>query len=1033
MKSNPLSRILTHAACLAAGVFWASANADDIDLYSSPISASDLPNVIILLDNSANWSATLTAPNCYYKEGGVATTVGPKATAPNKEQGTKMGVEKCALYNVVDALPTTDTGAAMFNIGIMLFNESPASNAGGYPRIAMQPLTATFKSTLKAAIKNLSISADKGNNAAFGEALYETYLYLKSAAPYMGTAGNEWDTTATVGGSRTGNYLPPSPNSCGKNHVIFIANGAPGENTDADVLALLRNVSADTTQITFPTSYVSNSDQANWSDELARFMYNKADVSTKDLQQSIQVHAVAVTGATSDGLYPNFMDSIARQGGTASALRAQDADSLTAELLKIFAEIQSVSGVFASASLPISVNARGTYLNQIFMGTFLPAQGALPRWDGNLKQYQFVYNQALNTLALADRNGVPAVDSSSGFIKATATSFWTHDSKFWTNQPLGSPASISDLPDGNVIPKGAAAQILRDNFMHSQAARKVYTCVTCSPGTDLTSSSTYLFEDANTLITTTMLGLTATDAAQRTAIINWARGENNAPATITSGTTTFPNPGYEKPGVDDNGVVASIRPSVHGDVLHSRPVAINYSGTTGVVAFYGSNDGFLHAVNGAQTGADAGKTLWSFAPAEHFNKFKRVRDGYPLVNFPGVPASAPRGYFVDGPISSYVQYDTSGILTKAWIFVAMRRGGRFLYAFDVTDPTKPIFKWKISAATTGFSRLGQTWSEAKVTRIKGVSEPVIVMGGGYDNLGEDTATPSAIPVMGNVVYVLKAFTGELLRAFTLPATGRAIPADVTLVDSDFDTYVDRAYAVDLGGAIYRIDFEPNSNTGPTDWTLTTLATLGASGGKKFFFSPDVVVTNQYTAVLVGSGDREKPLLNATTEYFYTVLDKTVGKTMTMPFTPIVFTDLKDIASFNISSDAGCYLPMSTAGEKVVNSPLTVGGITHFSTNKPIPPSPNACNSNLGQAQEYNFPLVCQAPEVITLNGGGLPPSPVAGTVTVKYIDENGVESERQVNFCIGCGDNKSAIEGGNVKFTVAPRRKRIYAFPENAQ
>ncbi len=43
-----------------------------------------------------------------------------------------------------------------------------------------------------------------------------------------------------------------------------------------------------------------------------------------------------------------------------------------------------------------------------------------------------------------------------------------------------------------------------------------------------------------------------------------------------------------------------MRPSAHGDVVHSRPIAINFGTDAApkVVVFYGGNDGVLRAVNG---------------------------------------------------------------------------------------------------------------------------------------------------------------------------------------------------------------------------------------------------------------------------------------------------------------------------------------------------------------------------------------------------------------------------------------------------
>ena len=47
--------------------------------------------------------------------------------------------------------------------------------------------------------------------------------------------------------------------------------------------------------------------------------------------------------------------------------------------------------MFAAASLPVSANTQGTYLNQVFIGMFRPESSGFQRWVGNLKQYQFIF------------------------------------------------------------------------------------------------------------------------------------------------------------------------------------------------------------------------------------------------------------------------------------------------------------------------------------------------------------------------------------------------------------------------------------------------------------------------------------------------------------------------------------------------------------------------------------------------------------------------------------------------------------------
>jgi type IV pilus assembly protein PilY1 len=180
----------------------------------------------------------------------------------------------------------------------------------------------------------------------------------------------------------------------------------------------------------------------------------------------------------------------------------------------------------------------------------------------------------------------------------------------------------------------------------------------------------------------------------------------------------------------------------------------------------------------------------------------------------------------------------------------MRRGGRFLYAFDVTDPSAPKMLWRKS--NSSISVLGQTWSDPRVATVLGYSNPVLVMGAGYDPTAED-ASPPGTATMGNAVVVLDALDGSLVKTL---ATDRPVPAGVALLDSDFDGYTDRAYAVDAGANVYRIDFETaGGGTSSGAWTIAKFAALNAAG-RKFFYAPDVVQTKLFTAVLVGSGDRE---------------------------------------------------------------------------------------------------------------------------------------------------------------------------------
>jgi type IV pilus assembly protein PilY1 len=228
-------------------------------------------------------------------------------------------------------------------------------------------------------------------------------------------------------------------------------------------------------------------------------------------------------------------------------------------------------------------------------------------------------------------------------------------------------------------------------------------------------------------------GPTATDELK--LLVNWIRGQDNA-----GGATLSPlniggapcNPAVAPctwvSGEQGPGWTTTVRASMQGDVLHARPVVLNYSTAQGHAVdgphiFYGSNDGFLRAVKGGQAVGD-GVELWSFIPPEFFSKFRRLRYQDPVWLNPGtdpalVPLAQTKDYFFDGPIGAWE--DSTTTPPAKWIFVGARRGGRVLYAFDVTNPTAPVLKWKKTQAD--LPSLGQTWSLPVAFKLAGATDP----------------------------------------------------------------------------------------------------------------------------------------------------------------------------------------------------------------------------------------------------------------------------------------------------------------------
>jgi len=128
-----------------------TALADDTEIFSGRPSVTGIaPNVLIVLDNSANWSASF-------------------------DSGTKFSSEMATISALVGTLNTD------VNVGVMMFGETgPGSSApiSTYIRYAIRNMTGGNKSALQNMITGLTINGDKSNNAPYGFALYEAFKYF---------------------------------------------------------------------------------------------------------------------------------------------------------------------------------------------------------------------------------------------------------------------------------------------------------------------------------------------------------------------------------------------------------------------------------------------------------------------------------------------------------------------------------------------------------------------------------------------------------------------------------------------------------------------------------------------------------------------------------------------------------------------------------------------------------------------------------------------------------------------------------------
>ena len=1009
-----------------------SVRADDTDIFNQPPGATmPAPNILFILDNTANWS---------------------RAAQKWVGSDTAGDAEILAIKNFVAGL------AKPANVGLMEF--TTAGRTGGYVRYGVRDMTVAANNTaLQSILSGISVNSpsEKVNQSSGGIAntLYEAWLYLNGSASWAGMdasadySGNTGLTPAGKsltggfayrGSSTNSAYNSPIGTNCAKTYIIFIGNNGPAASpavpapTDPSVRTLLDK------------SYTSTPDiQSAW----ARFLHLRPDLvpgSVAAANGSVTTYTIDAYNAQQNTDYTNVLKNMAQQGGGKYYRAGSDTD-LQNSLQNILAQIQAVNSVFASASLPVSVSVRGTYLNQVYLGVFRPDANSQPNWVGNLKQYKLGADTSVTppSLFLTDSLGTAAENPTTGFVNPSAVSFWTQASSFWdplyyvNSQGVG---GSSDSPDGDLVEKGGVAQYIRTTFATSQSTRNIYTCTGICGSGSLLSDTPF----RTTPINTTPNGVShttnplATTLAEHQAIINWVRGGNVNQDDPTPRLPTDTNPAVAS---------SSIRGFAHGDVLHARPAVINYGRTTDdIMVYYGSNDGILHAVKGGQTLANGngnGNELWGFIAPEHFSQFKRMRDHTPTIS-----ATNPKPYFMDGSPTAYTYSSANdGKIDytrgdKAYLFIPMRRGGRLIYALDVSNPSAPKFLWKRSNADTGFGELGQSWSDMRVAKLRYQTNPVLIFGLGYDAVANDP-TIQGTATMGRGVIVLDATTGNPIWQAGPAPTGAtynktvsgmtyAIPAALGLYDSDRDGYIDRIYAADTGANVWRINV---NDANPANWTANQLASLGSTGAnaRKFLFQPDIIPAdpiNNFDSLLLGSGDREHPFDTAIQNRYYMIRDDH-GLTATR-LTPITegtagsttgvagqlydaSLDLVQVgtpeqiaaAKAALSTASGWYVTLAS-GEKVVGGSTTLAGTVFFGTNTPTPVADNACVGNLGRARIYGLNYLNAGAAIdqnkngmlsvversFTRAGGGYPPTPVPISVRIDGRTYQGVISGTQV-------------------------------------
>ena len=952
-----LNKIL---ASLISLTLSASAFAEDIELYvNHDVDVEEKPRVLLIFDTSGSMAfSSSNGNNCGYNN---------FLGLYNLCVDSRLAAAQFAMNKVVS--DNEDT----IDFGLMRFK----STTGGYIVNGVGSDSSVVRNSIAA------LPADGGTPLT--ETLWEAYLYITGQGVQYGLEATtlERDTSVELRtgsqytevecdwvwkGRRSGwvyecenvvkdnyqyTYISPFEDSdaeaarCDNSiNIIYMTDGDPSGDNDSD-----SQISAEHEKY-FGEGLNWNTDSyySSYLHQMAKIIHGTSDVtvdlypSTPDIHETGRLYTIGFgSGMSASG--QELLRRAASFGGGEN-LPASTPDELSASLNSAISRIREVNDSFSSPSVASNNVDQTRSRDAIYFAMFYPETNT--RWGGNLKKLKVSGSEIVDS---ADNT---ALDSD-GLIDTDAKTFWLPDGQ---------------SADGNLVAQGGVNYHLATlTGTPAEDRRNLYT----DKQGDLVEFTTNIVSDILDLVTNNPISLASSD-------IKWAMG-------------------IDVDDEDNDGSNTDQRSDIFGDPLHSKPVAIDY-GSDDIRILIGTNAGFLHMFKDDDTNNEVSES-WAFIPSDLYDIIQPLRN-----------EDTGKVYGMDGPISVYFSDKSlndegvnDGIVDASdgddvWAFAGMRRGGKNYYALDITNPNEPKKLWDnpIEGGKGDFTELAQTWSKPQIAYIKAFGDkPLLVFGAGYDT-NKDAVVRSEDSV-GRGIYIVEAETGKKVWALTPSENGfkgkHSIAANVSTLDSDYDGYIDRIYAADTGGDIWRIDMPGSSTSNFTHFKLAELGSSLASQDRRFFYQPlvartlyskvsettingETVITRldtPYDAIVIGSGNRSKPTgINEDDQLFMIRDENTVTKSFTTSPTAIKPTDLMQMNSDpfgNALDDVDEFVDLEVdlakfkgwryelgSGEKSLAAATVVGGVAYFTSFTPSSDTSteNQCSLSGGGGSLYAFHL-----------------------------------------------------------------------------
>ena len=392
----------------------------------------------------------------------------------------------------------------------------------------------------------------------------------------------------------------------------------------------------------------------------------------------------------------------------------------------------------------------------------------------------------------------------------------------------------------------------------------------------------------------------------------------------------------DRSGEQSNGGAFRNRRSLLGDIVNSQPTYVGapnnrlhvgqtFSGASAYPAFaaaqvsrtpaiyVGANDGMLHAFN-----ANTGRELFAFVPTETMPKLHGTNN-YTDPNY-------EHKYTVDGAITAADWFNGSSWRTV--VVGTMGRGGKSVFALDVTNPDSPTLLWEVNDPAFG-NNLGQP-----IVAQVADGDWRVLLGNG-PNSSDGVARLMMIGLGNGTVTSVSTGIG-----------GDNGLSGVNAWSSAGNSIVDTVYAGDLRGNLWR--FSPVAGTS---------ALMYAAGATKPITATPLVARNPRTLqtwVFVGTGRylNSADMASKNVQTWYGLIDR--GTTITDGLNEVDIVaegqvggrDVRVIERLTTTGTNGWYMnllpPSGTQlGERMV-VPNFFQGLTLIGTTR-IPDSDDVCS------------------------------------------------------------------------------------------